>query len=123
MTSLAEDESACQSVLDDVRSALTIRRRYSSDPVLATDVEHLLVISARLVDDCPHVALTGRRRQRILRVADLVFGHGAGAGVLSDPTHFYRSLDVFNVWLKMHKTGCFGAVSYTHLTLPTNREV
>ena len=91
-TSLAEDDSACKSTLNEMRAALRTRRRYSSDPVLASDVEQLVSISIRWVDECPPVTVTVRHRDHldgILSVADLVFGHSAD--VLSQSARLYRS--------------------------------
>ena len=92
MTFLAKKESACGSTVDALGSALKTRRKYSSDPVFASDMKQLVAISSRWVDECPHMTSAvhhGEQLDIILRVADFVVGHSAG--VFRRSSSFYRS--------------------------------
>jgi len=93
MTSLAENEGVCESTLDNLSSVLRTRRKYSGDPVLKSDVNQLLSISSRWIDDCLHTTLGLGHTDDLnilLTVADLIFAHSVSSHSRVF-TVFYRS--------------------------------
>ena len=86
VTSL-ENAGVCESTLDELTAVLTTRAKYSGHPVLDSDVQQLVSIISRLIDDCP-ARRHGDDLSSLFSVADLIFGHSAAVG----PSRaFYRS--------------------------------
>jgi len=91
MTSLADDEDRCESTLDGLTTALMTRRKYASDPLLKDDIERLISISSRWIEDCLNVSpgfRTANDVHSLLDAADLIFGH---CRVFWPKSSFYRS--------------------------------
>ena len=77
MTSLAEDEGVCKWTIEQLRSALNTRRKYSNNPVLDGDLSLLVWISGRWIDGClPALPPQDVSMRLLFGVADLVFAAG-----------------------------------------------
>ena len=105
LTSLAESEGTCESTLDGLAEVLMTRRKYSSDPVLNVDIERLVWISSRWIDDCLNVSpglRSGEDFSSLLRVVDLILGQRVE---FQQPRSFYRfRLVVLFVLLELETT-------------------
>jgi len=101
-TSLSE-EGLCDSTLAELTAALRTREKYSTDPVLDSDVEQLVSVTSRWIDDCPHTTPVLRHADRLislLRVADLIFGHSDVSWSSSSFCRSHRSVSYFSNMVK-----------------------
>ena len=85
------EEGVCESTLAELTAVLRTREKYSSDPVLNSDVKQLISVTGHWIDDCPNTTPSLRHPDHLislLEVADLIFGH---TDMYWSSSLFYRS--------------------------------